>query len=142
MKGPLGHLIGQAGVKDGSFLPKAGHRKRSSIYERIYALGMDDGYRIGNLESVNIRERIERYFDLEFADEHMVEMYRQGFLEGRSFSRLSKVSGRRFTPAEQRTLIDEDGRARNADRLRLEGTHYQDYDDDDAIRYQDSSLFF
>jgi DNA-directed RNA polymerase subunit M/transcription elongation factor TFIIS len=35
-----------------------------------------------------------------------------------------KTAGRHFTPSEQRELIDEEGVARNADLLNLEGTHY------------------
>jgi len=38
-----------------------------------------------------------------------------------------KLARRTFTPGEQRNLVDEnkDGRARNYDKLNLEGTHYQ-----------------
>lgn len=36
-----------------------------------------------------------------------------------------RTAGRHFTPSEQRTLIDEDGVARNSDRLDLAGTHYR-----------------
>lgn len=37
---------------------------------------------------------------------------------------LARVAGKDFTPREQREFIDEDGTARNLDRLDLEGTHY------------------
>lgn len=39
--------------------------------------------------------------------------------------RLNKNAGARFSPREQREFIDEDGTARNADLLDLEGTHYE-----------------
>lgn len=38
--------------------------------------------------------------------------------------RLNKNAGAKFSPREQREFIDEDGVARNADRLNLDGTHY------------------
>jgi hypothetical protein len=38
--------------------------------------------------------------------------------------RLNKNAGAKFSPREQKAFIDEDGMARNADRLNLEGTHY------------------
>lgn len=37
----------------------------------------------------------------------------------------AKTAGKKFTPLEQRGFIDEEGEARNADRLNLEGTHYK-----------------
>jgi hypothetical protein len=36
----------------------------------------------------------------------------------------NKTAGAKFSPREQREFIDEEGTARNADRLRLDGTHY------------------
>jgi DNA-directed RNA polymerase subunit M/transcription elongation factor TFIIS len=36
----------------------------------------------------------------------------------------ARTSGKKFSPREQREFIDEDGTARNADKLELEGTHY------------------
>ena len=38
-----------------------------------------------------------------------------------------RTAGKRFTPSEQRTLIDESGVARNADKLDLDGTHYESH---------------
>jgi hypothetical protein len=35
-----------------------------------------------------------------------------------------KMAGKKFTPMEQREFIDEPGKARNAEKLDLEGTHY------------------
>jgi hypothetical protein len=35
-----------------------------------------------------------------------------------------KLAGKKYTPMEQRELIDETGAARNSDKLDLEGTHY------------------
>lgn len=43
-----------------------------------------------------------------------------------------KEAGRKFTPGEQRTLIDERGSARNSDLLDLEGTHYKTRDSYDS----------
>ncbi len=40
--------------------------------------------------------------------------------------KMERKAGRHFTPGEQRELIDEDGVARNADLLDLEGTHYRE----------------
>lgn len=37
----------------------------------------------------------------------------------------ARVAGKRFTPSEQKKFIDEEGVARNIDRLDLEGTHYR-----------------
>ena len=39
-------------------------------------------------------------------------------------ARLNKNAGAKFSPREQREFIDEEGVARNADRLNLDGTHY------------------
>lgn len=36
----------------------------------------------------------------------------------------NKTAGAKFTPRQQKEFIDEDGVARNADRLNLDGTHY------------------
>lgn len=41
------------------------------------------------------------------------------------FGLQSRVAGKKFTPMEQRDFIDEPGVARNADKLDLEGTHYE-----------------
>lgn len=38
---------------------------------------------------------------------------------------LPRTAGARFSPGEQRTFIDEEGEARNLDRLDLEDTHYR-----------------
>lgn len=38
--------------------------------------------------------------------------------------RLNKNAGAKFSPREQKEFIDEEGTARNADRLQLDGTHY------------------
>lgn len=38
--------------------------------------------------------------------------------------RLNKNAGAKFSPREQKGFIDEEGVARNADRLNLDGTHY------------------
>lgn len=52
---------------------------------------------------------------------------------GRNLHEIAKrdprYAGRKFTPLEQRGFIDEEGEARNADRLDLEGTHYKVRDD-------------
>jgi hypothetical protein len=48
-------------------------------------------------------------------------------------------------PAEQRKFIDEEGTARNADKLNLSGTHYEARDDGNAFnvtREDDFSLGF
>lgn len=37
----------------------------------------------------------------------------------------SRTAGARFSPSEQRGFIDEEGTARNADKLNLTGTHYE-----------------
>ena len=42
-------------------------------------------------------------------------------LEG---NKMQREAGRRFTPSEQRALINEKGTARNADLLDLTNTHY------------------
>jgi hypothetical protein len=42
----------------------------------------------------------------------------------------SKVAGKHYTPMEQRELIDEYGEARNSDKLKLNGTHYAEANDD------------
>lgn len=46
-------------------------------------------------------------------------------LDGVSASRLA---GKRFSPNEQKKFIDEEGNARNLDKLDLEGTHYRTKD--------------
>lgn len=45
-----------------------------------------------------------------------------------SDSKNSKVAGRYFSPTEQRALINEDGVARNLEKMNLEGTHYNQTD--------------
>lgn len=40
----------------------------------------------------------------------------------------NKTAGKRFSPSEQRNFINEEGTARNADLLDLEGTHYKHRD--------------
>lgn len=42
-------------------------------------------------------------------------------------NKMSREAGKKFTPYEQRQLIDERGTARNADIMDLEGTHYQSH---------------
>lgn len=37
----------------------------------------------------------------------------------------TKTAGKKYTPMEQREFIDEQGVARNSDKLKLEGTHYE-----------------
>lgn len=68
----------------------------------------------------------------------------------------SKVAGAKFSPAQQREFIDEDGEARNLDRLDLEDTHYRTREtsvfiagknsmrhaDPDAVREDDFALGF
>ena len=58
---------------------------------------------------------------------------------------MQREAGKRFTPKEQRTLIDEDGVARNSDMLDLAGTHYKTRDDFESKtnpeRVRDSDLF-
>lgn len=60
-------------------------------------------------------------------------------------ARMQREAGKRFTPKEQRTLIDEDGVARNSDMLDLAGTHYKTRDDFESKtnpeRVRDSDLF-
>ncbi len=48
-----------------------------------------------------------------------------------SSGKSSKTAGRYFSPNEQRALINEDGEARNLDKLSLEGTHYKQEDSAD-----------
>jgi hypothetical protein len=45
-------------------------------------------------------------------------------------SGIEKDARRRYTPAERAALIEENGRASNAHKLDLEGTHYRDLDED------------
>jgi ssDNA-binding Zn-finger/Zn-ribbon topoisomerase 1 len=52
---------------------------------------------------------------------------------------LAKAAGQHFSPREQREFVDEQGEARNLDKLALEGTHYMEDDDDDSVF--DSILF-
>ena len=40
-------------------------------------------------------------------------------------NKQQRVAGHNYSQAEQRELIDEDGHARNLDRLDLRGTHYK-----------------
>jgi hypothetical protein len=46
----------------------------------------------------------------------------------------NKTAGAKFSPREQREFIDEDGVARNADRLNLDGTHYESAFDNSKAR--------
>jgi hypothetical protein len=48
--------------------------------------------------------------------------------------RLNKNAGAKFSPREQREFIDEDGVARNSDRLNLDGTHYESAFDNSKAR--------
>lgn len=48
---------------------------------------------------------------------------------------LTKTAGQKFTPYQQRDFIDEDGVARNSDKLNLGGTHYE------AAEIEDQFLF-
>jgi hypothetical protein len=41
-----------------------------------------------------------------------------------------KTAGKNYTPLEQREFIDEQGQARNQDKLNLAGTHYEEDDED------------
>lgn len=50
----------------------------------------------------------------------------QAIKEHLNHQKMERTAGKNFTPSEQRTLIDEDGVARNADLLLLEGTHYRE----------------
>lgn len=67
------------------------------------------------------------------------------YLTREGAERTERVAGRRFTPKEQRELIDEDGVARNSDMLDLQGTHYRVRDNYDSKtnpeRVRDSDLF-
>jgi transcription elongation factor Elf1 len=40
-------------------------------------------------------------------------------------NKMTRSAGRHFTPMEQKGLVNESGRARNADKLDLSGTHYE-----------------
>ena len=52
--------------------------------------------------------------------------------------KTARTAGAKFTPMEQRDFIDEQGTARNSDKLNLSGTHYTDTDDD----ADDEALFW
>jgi hypothetical protein len=52
---------------------------------------------------------------------------------------MDRTAGRQYTQWEQREFIDEDGNARNAEKLDLAGTHYEAAYDDDAT--EDQFLF-
>lgn len=56
-----------------------------------------------------------------------------------------KIAGKHYTPREQREFIDEQGVARNADKLDLEGTHYKSHrylgDKANGMNVDDSHLF-
>ncbi len=56
-----------------------------------------------------------------------------------------RTAGRSFTPREQREFIEEQGVARNADKLNLEGTHYESHrylgDRVNGMNVPDSHLF-
>jgi hypothetical protein len=55
--------------------------------------------------------------------------------EDQGMSAFGKTAGKHYTPMEQRELIDEYGEARNASKLKLEGTHYADAEDDDYFLF-------
>jgi hypothetical protein len=42
-------------------------------------------------------------------------------------AKMEREAGKKFTPREQREFIEEQGVARNADRLDLTGTHYESH---------------
>jgi len=48
---------------------------------------------------------------------------------------MAKFAGKDFSGQEQREFIDEQGTARNLDKLVLEGTHYLDDDIDGAFNW-------
>lgn len=50
-------------------------------------------------------------------------------LDHEAVERQEHTAGKKFSPSEQRSLIDEEGTARNADLLNLSGTHYKTRDD-------------
>lgn len=58
---------------------------------------------------------------------------------------VEHTAGKKFTPREQREFIDEQGVARNADKLELEGTHYESHryvgDKANGMNAPDSHLF-
>lgn len=49
------------------------------------------------------------------------------------------TSRRKFSPSQQRAFIDEEGKARNSDKLNLDGTHYGQ---DDSNEDDELSIFF
>lgn len=46
---------------------------------------------------------------------------------------VARTAGAKFTPSEQRKFIDEQGEARNRDKLNLAGTHYDEEPDDSIL---------
>lgn len=50
----------------------------------------------------------------------------------------TKTAGKKYTPTQQREFIDEQGEARNRDKLNLAGTHYEE---DDGLDLLDDFLF-
>jgi ribosomal protein L37AE/L43A len=48
---------------------------------------------------------------------------------------LAKTAGRNFTPGEQKTLIEEQGSARNKDKLRLDDSHYVESTIEDDLSF-------
>lgn len=52
---------------------------------------------------------------------------------------LLKSAGRSYTQQEQRSFVDEEGEARNMDRLNLEGTHYRSSGYEDIVNIQPSN---
>lgn len=65
-------------------------------------------------------------------------------LNHEKMERQERIAGRRFTPREQRELIDEDGYARNSDMLDLDGTHYKSAKEQERVNADnapDSHLF-
>jgi hypothetical protein len=67
------------------------------------------------------------------------------YLDSEKQEHRQRLAGKSFTRKEQRELIDEDGVARNADLLSLEGTHYKArYDETgkaNAEKVRDADLF-
>ena len=66
------------------------------------------------------------------------------YLDHEGTERKQRVSGKHFTPREQRELIDEGGEARNRDMLDLDGTHYKSSKEQEKVNGDnapDSHLF-
>lgn len=149
MKGILGHIIGDSG-QEYPFLPK--FQKTSGLQEEIYELGVNDGFRWyregGNgPKPSDVRRKIGETFDIGYVDGDMEQAYWNGFWEGTYLAVLpnrqrpgqqlsrrgNRLAGRVLTPAEKDALVNEEGKAANIDDLDLEGTHYVDSTNDDAV---------